>query len=112
VRILIVSGFVLAVVGTESLAQEGSCLGALQSRIEAGEAVRNTALGLEADCSELKKKIDAFGAAELALRKSDTAVRRACPAGQHLRSDGSARFQFILDVAKRRLANCPEATIK
>jgi hypothetical protein len=107
-----VAAFVVAVVGTEGLAQEGSCLSALQSRIEAVQAVTDTMLGLGDNCSELKKKIDAFVAAELELRKSDRAMRRACPAGEHVRADGSARFQFILEVTKKRLANCPEATKK
>jgi hypothetical protein len=70
--------------------------------------------GLDAHCSELKEKIDAFVAAGSALRKSDRAVRRACPAGEFVRrdSDGSVRFQFILEVAKKRLANCPEPAKK
>jgi hypothetical protein len=70
--------------------------------------------GLGADCIVLKEKIDAFVAAGLALRKSDRAVRRACPAGEFVRgdADGSVRFQFILEVAKKRLANCPQRTKK
>jgi hypothetical protein len=114
VRILMVGGVVLAVVGTGSLAQEGSCVSALESRIKAGEAVTDTMRGLDANCSELKEKIAAFVAAGSALRKSDRVVRRACPAGEFVRgdSDASVRFQFILEAAKKRLANCPEPTKK
>jgi hypothetical protein len=113
-RILLVSGFVLAVHGTESLAQEESCVSALQSRIRAGEAVMDAMPRLEANCSELKGRLDAFIAAESALKKSDKSVRRACPAGEFVRadSDRSVRFQFILEVVKKRLANCPEPARK
>ena len=109
-----VGGFALAVVGTGSLAQEESCVSALESRIKAGEAVTDTMPRLDANCSELKERLDAFVAAESALRKSDKAVRRACPAGEFVRgnSDGSVRFQFILEVVKKRLASCPEPTKK
>jgi hypothetical protein len=109
VRALMVGGVVLAVAGTASLAQEGSCVSALQSRVKAGEAVADTMLGLNASCSELKARIDAFVAAELALRKSNRAVKRACPAGEFVHSDGSTRFQFVLEQAKRRLARCADA---
>ncbi len=69
---------------------------------------------LDANCSELKEKLDAFVAAESALRKSDRAVKRACPAGEFVRadSDRSVRFQFILEAARKRLADCPEAAKK
>ena len=113
-RILTVGVFVLAVGGTRCLAQEGSCVSALESRIKAYEAVVDTMPRLDGACSELSEKLDAFAAAALALRKSDRAIRRACPAGEFVRgdSDGSARFQFILEVAKKRLANCPEPAKK
>jgi hypothetical protein len=104
------SGFVLAVVGTASFAQEGSCVSALQSRAKAGEAVTDTVLGLNAKCSELKGRIDAFVAAESALKKSDRAVRRACPAGEYVLADGSARFQFVLEQAQKRLTDCAQPT--
>ena len=109
-RISMVGGFVLALLATGSLAQEESCVSALESRIKAGEAVMDTMPRPDANCSELKEKFDAFVAAESALRKSNRAVRRACPAGEFVRgdSDGSARFQLILEVLKKRLANCPE----
>jgi hypothetical protein len=115
VRLLMIAGFVLAAGGTGGLAQEGSCVGALESRISAVEAVMDTMPRLDANCSELKERLDAFVAAELALKKSDKAVRRACPAGAHVRgsdADGSVRFQFILEAAKKRLADCPQPTKK
>ena len=110
VRILMASGFMLAAAGTGSLAQEESCVSALESRIKAGEAVVLAMPRLEADCSELKEKLAAFVAAESALKKSDRAVRRACPAGEFVRADSnrSARFQFVLEAARKRLAGCPE----
>jgi hypothetical protein len=113
-RIALAGAFALGLVATESFAQEGSCVSALQSRIMAGEAVMDAMLGLDADCRELKARIDAFVAAGSALRKSDRAVRRACPAAEYLRRDdeGSVRFQFVLEVARKRLANCPELTKK
>src|SRR5437899_8478511 len=109
-----VGGFVLALLATGSLAQEESCVSALESRIKAGEAVMDAMPRPDANCSELKEKSDAFVAAESALRKSYKAVRRACPAGEFVRgdSDPSVRFQFISDVFKKRLANCPEPTKK
>jgi hypothetical protein len=69
---------------------------------------------LDATCSELKEKLDAFVAAESALRKRDKAVKRACPAGEFVRRDldRSVRFQFILEAIKKRLANCAEPTNK
>jgi hypothetical protein len=107
-------GVVLAVLGTQSLAQEESCVSALESRIKAGEAVMDTMPRPYASCSELKARLDAFVAADAALRKSHKAVRRACPAGEFVRgdSDGSARSQFILEVFKKRLASCPEPANK
>jgi hypothetical protein len=107
-------GFVLATVGTGSLAQEGSCVSALEDRVKAGEAVIAAMPGPDANCSELREKRDAFAAAELALRKSDRAVRRACPAGEFVRggADGLARSQFILEAIKKKLANCPEPAKK
>jgi hypothetical protein len=107
-------GFVLAVLGTGSLAQEESCMSALESRAKAGEAVMDTMPRADANCSELKAKLDAFVAADAALRKSHKAVRRACPPGEFVRgdSDGSARSQFMLEVFRKRLANCPEPTNK
>jgi predicted metal-dependent hydrolase len=107
-------GFVLAVAATGSLAQEGSCISALQSRIRAGEAVVEATRALDAHCSELKARIDAFVAAEAALRKSHRAVRRACPAGEFVRADAdaSARSRFVLEAARKRLANCPQPARK
>jgi hypothetical protein len=109
-----VGGFALAVLGTGSLAQEESCVSALESRIKAGEAVMDTMPRPDASCSELKAKLEAFVAADAALRKSHKAVRRACPPGEFVRkdSDGSVRSQFVLEVLKKRLANCPEPTNK
>lgn len=113
VRIAMVGSFVVAVVGAGSLAQEGSCLSALESRVKASEAAIDTMPRLDGNCSELREKLTAFVAAELALRKSDKAVRRACPAGEHVRGDAEAsRFQFVLEVTKKRLANCPDPTKK
>ena len=113
-RILLVGGIVLAVAGTGSLAQEGSCLGALEARIRAVEAVVGAMPRLDANCGQLRETLDAFVAAESALRKSDRAVRRACPAGEYVRgeADGSVRFQFVSEVANRRLASCPQLTKK
>ena len=113
-RILMAGTFILAIAGTGSLAQEGPCVSALEARVKAGEAVIDTMSRLDANCSELKEKLDAFVAAELALRKGDRAVRRACPAGEFVRGgvDGLARSQFILEATKKRLANCPEPTKK
>ena len=114
VRILLVGGFVLAVAGTGGLAQEGSCLSALEARIRAVEAVLGAMPRLDANCGQLRETLDAFVAAELALRKSDRAVRRACPAGAYVRGDseGSVRFQFIAEAANKRLADCPQPTRK
>lgn len=112
VRTLTAGMFLLAVVGTGSVAQEGSCVSALEQRIKAYQAVTDTMPRADADCNELREKLDALVAAELALRKSDRAVRRACPAGgEYVRgdSDGLVRSQFILQVARKRLANCPDA---
>jgi hypothetical protein len=69
VRILTVGAFVLAVAGTGTLAQEGSCVSALESRIKAYETVIDTMPHLDGACSELREKLDAFVAAELALRR-------------------------------------------
>jgi hypothetical protein len=112
VRILLIGVGVLAALGTRSLAQEESCVSALESRIKAGDAVLNAMPHLEADCRELREKLDAFVTAESTLRKSDKAVRRACPAGEFVRGDsnGSVRAQFVLEAVKRKLANCQEAT--
>jgi hypothetical protein len=111
---LIVGGVLLAVLGTGSLAQEESCMSALESRAKAGEAVMDTMPRPDANCSELKAKLDAFVAADAALRKSHKSVRRACPAGEFVRkdSDVSVRSEFVLEVLKKRLANCPEAAKK
>ena len=89
-------------------------MGALESRIKAYEAVIETMPRLDGTCSELREKLDAFAAAELALRKSHREIRRACPSGEFVRgdSDGLVRFQFILEAAKKRIANCPEPTKK
>ena len=108
------SGFLLAVAGAGSLAQEESCTSALDSRIKAGQAVMDAMPRPDANCNELKAGLDAFVAAEAALRKSDRAVRRACPAGDFVRGDAdrSARVQFVLETLKKRLANCPEPTKK
>jgi hypothetical protein len=108
------SGFLLAVAGAGSLAQEESCTSALDSRIKAGQAVMDAMPRPDANCNELKAGLDAFVAAEAALRKSDRAVRRACPAGDFVRGDAdrSARVQFVLEALKKRLANCPEPTKK
>jgi hypothetical protein len=112
VRALMAGGFVLAIAGTGSLAQEGSCISALQARIKAGEAVVDTMRGLDAHCSELKARMDAFVAADAALRKSDRAVRRACPAGEFVRADAPARSRFVLEAARKKLASCPQPTKK
>ena len=107
-------GLALAVLGTGSLAQEESCMSALESRAKAGEAVMATMPRPDANCSELKAKLDAFVAADAALRKSHKSVRRACPSGEFVRGDSdlSARSQLILEVFKKRLANCPEPANK
>ena len=113
VRTVMMGGLVLAMVGAGSLAQEESCLSALESRVMASEVALDTMPRLDGNCSELREKTAAFVAAEAALKKSDKAVRRACPAGEHVRGDSEAlRFQFILEVAKKRLANCPEPARK
>jgi len=107
-------GFALAVLGTGTLAQEESCMSALESRAKAGEAVMATMPRPDANCSELKAKLDAFVAADAALRKSHKSVRRACPSGEFVRgdSDGSARSQFMMEVFKKQLANCRESANK
>ena len=111
---MMAGGFALAILGTASLAQEESCMSALESRAKAGEAVMATMPRPDANCSELKATLDAFVAADAALRQTHKSVRRACPAGEFVRgdSDGSARSQLILEVFKKRLANCPEPTKK
>ena len=113
-RFLVMAGLILAAAGTGSLAQEESCASALQSRVKAGEAILATLPRLDTGCSELKRDLDAFAAAEAALTKSYRAVRRACPAGEFVRADTdiAARSQFILDAIKRKLANCPDAVGK
>jgi hypothetical protein len=110
VRILVAGGVMLAVAGTASLAQEESCVSALESRAKAGEAVVARIPRLDASCSELKEKLDAFVAAEAALKKTDRSVRKACPAGDFVRGDldRSARVQLVLEAARKRLADCPE----
>jgi hypothetical protein len=107
-------GLALAILGTASLAQEESCMSALESRAKAGEAVMATMPRPDATCSELKAKLDAFVAADAALRKSYKSVRRACPSGEFVRGDSdlSARSQLILEVFRKRLANCPEPSNK
>ena len=113
-RIWIAGGFALAVIGTGSLAQEESCVGALESRVKAAETVMDAARRLDANCSELKERLDAFVAAEAALKKSDRAVKRACPAGEFVRgnADRSAQSRLIVETARKRLANCPEPAKK
>jgi hypothetical protein len=110
VRIPVAVGVLIALVGTASLAQEESCVSALEGRIKAGEAVIARLPRLDASCSELKEKLDAFVAAEAALRKSDRSVRKACPAGEFVRGDAdrSARVQIVLEAARKKLAGCPE----
>ena len=111
---MMAGGFALALLGTGSLAQEESCMSALESRAKAGEVVMDTMPRPDANCSELKAKLDAFVAADAALRKSHKSVRRACPSGEFVRGDSdlSARSQLILEVFKKRLANCPEPANK
>jgi len=112
-RILLIGLALLASVAADVRAQEGSCLSALESRIAASEAVIKTLPHLDANCVELRKTVDAFVAAEAALKKSDRAVKRACPPGEQVRGDSDqVRFQFILEAAKKRLANCPAPTKK
>jgi hypothetical protein len=114
VRILVAGGVMLAVAGTASLAQEESCVSALESRAKAGEAVLARIPRLDAGCSELKEKLDAFVAAEAALKKTDRSVRKACPAGEFVRGglDRSARVQLVLEATRKRLADCPEPAKK
>jgi hypothetical protein len=109
-RILVLAGIVLAIGATGSLAQEESCVSALQSRVAAGEAVIAAMPRLEASCSELKQQLNAFIAAEATLRKTYKSVRRACPAGEFVRADADAslRLQLIVEAANRRLAQCAE----
>lgn len=101
----------VALAGTAGLAQEESCVSALESRIKAAEAVMEKMPRPDADCGGLKEKLDAFVAAEAALRKTDRAVRRACPAGEFVRgddSDRSVRFQFVVEAVRKRLAGCSD----
>jgi hypothetical protein len=111
-RSLLLGGVALAIGASAGMAQEESCVSALQSRVAAGEAVIASIPLLDAPCTELKERLAAFVAAEQALRKTYRSVRRACPAGEFVRSDwdASARFQVIVEAANRRLARCPETT--
>jgi hypothetical protein len=113
VRIWIAGGLALtaAVAGTLSQAQEESCVSALESRIKAAEAVMAKMPRPDADCGGLKEKLDAFVAAQATLRKTDRAVRRACPAGEFVRGDDaerSARFQFVVEAVRKRLSSCTD----
>jgi hypothetical protein len=114
VRILVAVGVLLMTVATASLAQEESCVSALESRIKAGEAVMARMPHLDSSCSELKEKLDAFVAAEAALKKTDRSVRKACPAGEFVRGDAdrSARVQLVVEAARKKLADCPEPAKK
>lgn len=109
-RTLMAGGVMLAVAASGGLAQEESCVSALESRIKAGEAVVARMPRPDLSCSELKEKLDAFVAAEAALKKTDRSVRRACPAGEFVRGDAdrSARVQLVLEAARKKLADCPE----
>ena len=114
-RILPVGGFlVAALLSGGSVAQEESCVSALESRMTAAERVLATMPSLDVPCSELKERLDAFIAAEAALGKAYRAVKRACPAGEFVRGDwhDSARSQMIVETAQRRLARCGELRSK
>lgn len=106
----LMGGVMLVLVGTGSVAQEESCVSALDSRIRATEAVVAAMPRLHSRCNDLKVQLEAFVAAESALRKSHKSVRRACPAGEFVRadSDGSVRAQFVVEAVKSRLATCTE----
>jgi hypothetical protein len=101
----------LAIAVTGALAQEASCVDALEARAKAGEAVMASLPRLDAGCSQLKAQLDAFSAAEAAYKKSHALVRRSCPPGEFVRakSDPTARSQFILEAARRSMAKCPGA---
>jgi len=114
VRILMTAMLALAALGAAGRAQEESCVSALQSRAKAIETVAQAVSRLDGECAELQERLDAFVAAETALRKRDKAVKRACPAGEFVRADldRSAPAHLVVEVARKRLASCPQTATK
>jgi hypothetical protein len=114
VRTVAAGALALAIAGTAGLSQEESCASALDSRRQAGETVAKSVPRFDTTCADLRERLDAFVAAEAALRTAHRAVRRACPAGEFVRadSDAPARSEFIIEAARSRLAKCLDPTSK